>query len=121
MVDPIDFLGVLMGDKRSHSGSSVSRKNDSVLTDDTDCRRHFRTLIFDGLGFSNLSCVQLFFIVDHGFPKTERFAAESVSDDLKTFSPTVEPSRPGADAFDHSLSIQHLSRLTPMFSFLLHR
>jgi len=60
MVDPIDFLGVFMGDKGSHGGSSVSRKNDSVLTDDTDRRCHFRTLIFDGLRFSKSSCVQLF-------------------------------------------------------------
>jgi len=43
------------------------------------------------------------------FRETERFAVELVSDSLKTFSAMVEQSDL---AFDHSLSIQQLSRLT---------
>jgi hypothetical protein len=89
MIDSVDFLGVFMGNKGSHRGSSVRGKNDSVLADDADRGCHLGMLILDGFRFSNLSCIRLFSLQILAFRETERFEAESVSDSLKTFSATI--------------------------------
>src|SRR2546422_11693727 len=94
VIDSVDFLSMLMGDKGTHSSPGICRKDNSVFANNTDCSGQFKTPIFGNLRFSNLSCVQLFFMLDRRFPRNGKICDEPVSDSLKTFSATIE-------RFDH--------------------
>ena len=103
MVDPIDFLGVFMGDKGSHSRSGVRRKNNSVFANNTDCSGQFKTPIFGNLRFSKLVVCPVLFMLDRRFPRNGKICDEFVSDSLKTFSAMINSSDPGGKC----LSIIH--------------
>ena len=98
VVDPVDFLGVFMGDEGSHGGSCVGSKDNSIFAYNTNCSCQFRTPIFlVTLGFPTCRVIQLFSCYIVAFRETERFGAEPVSDGLKTFSAMIERSNPRVD------------------------
>src|SRR3989442_5846820 len=89
VIDSVGFLSMHMGDKATHSSRGICRKHNSVFANNTDCSGQFKTPIFGNLRFSNLSCVQLFFMLDRRFPRNGKICDEPVSDSLKTFSATI--------------------------------